>query len=180
MKHVNKWDWGSHRCYSVPLPLVWQQKLTGMTCLYIKFCWWPEVNPPSSFCLFNLLGVRFLCRSSGFSLKWEGINWEFPAYGEKQVGDSSVDFELLHRKEELAAYLLRQEPWAQVGPQAPDSQSAIKSTSESPTEPTGICADFSPRSGADFCRHAPFRRFAVHLDCPCESPRSYAYRLSTS
>ena len=46
-----------------------------------------------------------------------------------------MDFELFHRKQELAAHLLQQELWAQVGTQAPDSQCAFKRTFESQAKP---------------------------------------------
>lgn len=56
------------------------------------------------------------------------------------------------------------------GPQAPNSQYAFKRTFEGQTEPIRLCADFShfrvPGCGEDYCRHAPFRRSVLQLDCP--------------
>ena len=92
-----------------------------------------------------------------------------------------MDFELFHRKEELAAHLLQQELWAQVGTQAPDSQCAFKRTFESQAKPMRNVQIFHILGCQVVVQitagHAPFRRFVLQLDCPYEGPRSYVYML---
>lgn len=74
-----------------------------MTCLYMNFCCWQEAIPITPFCPLTCWVLDSL-EDSVFLINQfltKGCHWELPDYIEKEVCDSSLDFELFHRKEEL-------------------------------------------------------------------------------